>query len=145
MEGKNHLSHFCWIDFDWINLLIQLILKPSLLHPVPQSIFTLILHHLSPFSPSHPLFLGGLSLSISPTRSEKPFLSALSSLSFWSFTRHAALPAPQGKNTLTRQNILNLVLLFLNCRDLKLLLGCKHQAPRLECDSKGNHCDFFHF
>lgn len=57
MGEKNHWSHFSWTDFDWIRLLIQLILKPSQtpLCPrcrVPQSVCTLIPPlSLFPFGP----------------------------------------------------------------------------------------------
>ena len=52
MGEKNRWSHFSWTDFDWIHLLIQLILKPSQtpLSPrcrVPQSACTLIPPSLS--------------------------------------------------------------------------------------------------
>lgn len=120
-----------------------MILKPSLLqvlslpsHPVPQSIHTLTLHHLSLLSFTS-LFLW-VFFFFPPTCSGAfsicPSLPIHSSL----------LPDTLGAEN-TKHSKSGFSSFFLNCRDLKLLLGCKHLVASLERDSRGNNCDFSTF
>lgn len=73
---KNHWSHFSWTDSDWISLLIQLILKPSVTPPsprchVPQSVCTLIPPSLFPLGLPSVFFLLPFSLFFFLRRAEK--------------------------------------------------------------------------
>lgn len=124
---KNHWSHFSWTDSDWISLLIQLILSllrlllsslscpPVSLHPDPSL-------SLFPFGPPLPSSFC-LSLFFFPqTCWEEASPPAPCPLS--PPTTHKASPCPTGG--WGKIQILRLVFLFLNYRDLELLLCWKH-------------------